>query len=263
MNSMIDRAKELVKQYKPLLVVAFTSLLLYEIIRDLVQGLPILMILSIGFICISHAEVVFGLKVVKGQLIDPKQDSKVGFSSFKRLFPTYLWLDVIKFILSFILLVGIYVLMGTMGNSYLSSLLDTIEQEASYGIFDSLNQFAIMFTTGVSLVSILTMLLMDCLFLPVPYLLEEGQAKGFKALKQSIALTKGHRLEIFGLCARYTAFSLIFGLLDVMITVMVPGIFISTLLNMFILFGAIRVYRMEYCVTKALLYEKMRGSLYV
>lgn len=101
------------------------------------------------------------------------------------------------------------------------------------------------------------------MFLPATYLLEEGKAHGFGAMKMALKLTKGHRKHIFIICARYTAFSLIFGLLDVLVTALVPGIFISTLFSVILLFSAIRVYRMEYCVSKALLYEKMRGSLYV
>lgn len=261
MRSILLQAEQIVQEHKKMLFLSFLFLSILELIQDLSGQMGIIGFLFILlFIAIRHAEVIMGLKVTgqKEGTLDPKQDGFYGIVNIKKLFKTYLLLEIIVTLMVFIGLTLLLVwLSGSQFDLFWDNTLQTILAEQKYGVSQTASTlFSYMLLAEIVLASI-SRLIIDYLFFAAPYLLETEGISGLNALRQAWSLSKGFRTQIFALQIHYHIPAVVFSCLDYLVMVYIQSNWLSSLVSIFLIIAAVWCYRMNYAVAKALLYQNI------
>lgn len=258
-KSIKNRANELLLQCKPQFIRILLIVTLLNIIPTVVGeigfvGSFLTLVLTLVLLTVSHGSIVSSLKIVRNnsQALND-DDAWVGLKRFQELFPTYVLDWVISFAVAFI---GIIVLTFiVLGSVYASS-----------NPYDILSAFIPVLGFVIILVIVLVIVVYYinlCLF-AVPYLLEQYGIQTTRAIKESFAFMKGHKMDLFQLDLSYIGWlllqSLIVGAFS-MVLASLPflGALIGGILSAFF---AVYTYLPQYQLSKAIFFEEIAFTRY-
>lgn len=260
-KNIMNTSKQIVFEYRQILFPFFLLLSVLEIWKSIGMQLGILgVLIMFGLIAISHAEVVVGLKLTgqKEEPLDVKKDAYCGIYRIKELFSTYLLLEIIVMV---VLIAVIYLCISLAFNestaSFWQQIIQQMQGDLKYGVSataEAVISWLVLFTTVVDLI---TGYIVDCLFFLAPYYLEVKGVKGFKALRLALHNAKGHWDEIFSLQTRYYVMIVFFSCLNYLAMMYISSILLSLIVSMGLLVLEIKVFRMEYAISKALLFKEI------
>lgn len=260
-----ESAKEYLKMYKSQFIKVLGIILILQTIPEVFDDFEIFSSLgalfTIAFIPISHGIIVTSLKIIKRKDINSK-DAFIGIQRYKDLFPTYIALSAvlaIVFILPAIIVVGIMI---TMINNYsidlmnidYSNLLNTIIQY----LINNPHYIIILIIIYLSLLAIGA--LVDGYMLAVPYLLEEYNVTGFKAIKESFNLMRGHMKDYLKLYLSFIPWILIFAVLRISSYIFLEFHYM-TLVAFVIGIIEILTYRPTLILSQTILYNEIKNKV--
>lgn len=255
MKNIHHEAKELTHKYKQSLLVTMLYIGLYVSLRDLISqylGVLGLMIL-IATLSIEHGKVKVGLDVSKQNMFIPQQEAMIGIKKYKSLFSTYLWMKIIMFVFIFIGLISIFFFF----EPYFLSLLSTIESELAYGIDATLtHMYGLVLLIGEASF-VLSELIFNIFFFSAPYLHEEKNIIGHRAIIEAFKLQKGHFKSIIQCLLPYYGYMIIFTCIRFLAGTYINQIIILSFVDIIITLLSILMYESEYEVCKALIYNKL------
>lgn len=255
MEQMREKAKLIAKKNHYSIMLALLYIGLYTSFRDLfaqMTGVIGVIIFILG-IAIEHGKVTIGLKLLDDRPFLPQHEAKVGIRSFRTLFTTYLWINLI----TIVLFIVAFLISFIVARPYIVSMLASVEAELDYGIHLSLQQMA----GGVLLITSACMLLSELIyntfFFSAPYLAETHQIYGFAAMRKALRLGKGHYKQILKMFSHYYVYMICFMCIEVLITQFLTASILASLINIFFTIVSIYVYEGEFVVAKALLFKSL------
>lgn len=263
-KNIIKTAKEMAYAYRKILLPVFLFLSVLELWKSMGLQLGLLgVILMITFIAIGHAEVMVGLKMT-GQSHEPldiRKDAYCGIYRIKELFSTYAWMEVavIAFLMG-VFSIFFLVAFSQEGLSFWQDIRQQIITEQQYGISITANQLISWIAILMVVVDVVVGYIVDCLFFLAPYYLETQQVKGLAALKMAVKKAKGHWRQIFSLQTHYYVMIIFFSCLNYLVTVYISSLFLSLAISIGLLVLEIHTYRMEYAISKALLFKEIENA---
>lgn len=268
------RADELLETCKPQLTRNITLLMLIGLVPSLFDGDNALIeliyfILLIVFLTFEHGYVVSALKVVRNNaqaLSD--EDVFVGFRRWKELFPTYLVSALVLFGIVFISAIILMVLsmilfggvIGNMSTIVLSNL--TMAQSNPTALVQLLVQYApslVIVIMLLILVMVIVIVIGSILLFAMPYLLEQYGMTTTVALKESIALMKGHIWDMIKLELSFFGWMLLVAIVQVVVAsllsfIPILGSMIAAVVGVFI---AVNTYMPRYVLSQAIFFEEL------
>ena len=193
-KSIKNKADELLLSCKPQLTRILLIVTLLGLVPTLFSELGMVggllsTFVSLIFLTVQHGGVVASLKVVRNNSQSLKDDDAgVGFQRFKALFPTYALLWVIVLAVSFV--GGIIIAFPILGSVFtLNSSTDVLS--------------AIIPFLGVLIILMIILVIViywiELNLFATPYLLEKYGIETMRAIKESYAFMKGHKMDLFRL----------------------------------------------------------------
>lgn len=146
------------------------------------------------------------------------------------------------------------------GISFWQDIRQQIITEQQYGISITANQLISWIAILMVVVDVVVGYIVDCLFFLAPYYLETQQVKGLAALKMAVKKAKGHWRQIFSLQTHYYVMIIFFSCLNYLVTVYISSLFLSLAISIGLLVLEIHTYRMEYAISKALLFKEIENA---
>lgn len=269
-----NRAEELLQVSKPQVIRICTIMMLIELIPSLFSGSDnafismIYFIASIVFLAFHHGYVVTSLKVARNNseaLSD--DDSFVGFTRFKDLFPTYfisgLIMFAVVFVVIFILIFVFAGLFGALASSMSGVVLNAIlDQGNPYALIYYLVQIAPSFIFVFLLIVIIIVVviyMVNAFTFAMPYLLEQYNMRTGTALKESISFIKGHVLDYIKLELSFIGWMIVVLIIQSILVeflafIPVIGSLIAIAISSLV---GIYLYYPKYIVSKAIFFEEI------
>lgn len=268
------RADELLETCKPQMIRNITLLMLIGLVPSLFDGDNALMelisfILLIVFLTFEHGYVVSSLKVVRNNAQNLSDDDVfVGFRRWKELFPTYLVSSLVLFgvtMISAIVLIVIFMILfgsaiGNMSTIVLSNL--NMAQSNPTALVQLLIQYAPSLVTVIMLVTIIMLVIIvvfSVLLFAMPYLLEQYGMTTTVALKESVALMKGHIWDMIKLELSFLGWmilvAIVQGAVEYLLSfIPVLGSMIAAIAGVFV---AVYTYMPRYVLSQAIFFEEL------
>lgn len=253
--------KTIARRERRILFPLFLFLCILEMWQSLAAQLGIIgVLLMITLVAVGHAEVVSGLKITDQvhEPLDIRKDAFCGISRIKELFSTYMWIEGMV-LLGLILVFFIFNLIVSHGvpDSFWQTIFLEIENEVQYGISETWDTLFSWFMMFFVVANTVIGYFVHCLFFLAPYYLEMYSIRGLAALKAALKNGRGHWKQIFTLQAHYYILIIFFSCLDYLITLYVPFALLSVFLSFGLIVLQIYIYRMDYAVSKALLFKEI------
>ena len=268
------RAQELVAQYNKPFIRTLTLVMLLVSLGDLLGNTTpdtplfsfVSIVILILFLTVPHGDIVASLKVVRhtGHTLSD-DDAFVGFKKFKQLFPTYLLMGCFEFIAMFLVIIFGVVLLGGVMVGLLSSLtlgVQGVENALMSAVLMNpsfLLTFLVVFIMIVSIAYIVSLYLFA-----VPYLLERYHMVNMRAIKESVAIMKGHKYDLFRLDLSFLGWIILSGLLAGMLSQFVSGLGAFGYALTLVLTGLFQIYtfKPKYLVSRAIFFEELAYERY-
>lgn len=231
-------------------------------------------ILSIAFLTFEHGFVVSSLKVARNNADSLSDDDIfVGFKRWKELFPTYLLSNFIALgitvLVGLLLIIVFSILFGSVISNMSTTIMSSILQEsdpayAIYGLMTQVPSLLFVFLLIFLIILVLEVVISGLLF-AVPYLLEEYGMHNMQAIKESCSIMKGHVWDYIKLELSFVGWSILTGIMMVMILSifeMIPilnqmpilGSMIASIISGIV---SVYLYIPRYQVSKAILFEEI------
>ena len=204
---IVYRSKEMMIQYKRILIPIFLFVSLVGVIPSLISNSLLTLIASILIMPATQGLITSSLKVYRdsGETVETYEDGLYGFKNWTKLFGTYFTYNFIKFVIFFIEVILVTTLVYMMFGDQLMEAVEMINQ-TYYGFLSY--EYALMSALGAVftvlamivlpniIVIIITNIIYDLYFFPVFYLLEDG-VKGFEAMGIAKRMMKGKKKQLF------------------------------------------------------------------
>lgn len=225
------------------------------------------LLLTVMFTFLYHGFVVTGLKIAAGrqdELCD--QDAYVGLTKFFKLLPTYLvqYLFVygIVMLLSIVVIGGCAILIAQ--SEYFNADALNAMMLSEEAMAQALLNYAPTFITMILVIFLILVVVgvvLSAYVFAMPYLYEKYDIKGFKCLKQSIQVIKGHIFDYIKLELSFIGWILLSSLLTGIFTGVFANIPLQSLLTVVV--GAlvqVYLYYPHYVVSKAVFFERLTSE---
>lgn len=213
-------------------------------------------VLNILFLPVGHGMIVSSLKIVRnmGHTVED-QDAFAGLKRFKELFSTYVaqWAFVFVAMFLFVFVVGVIMafVLGETMISIASLANPTVEAILSLILA---NPTLIIVILLVSLLSLVFGLLLDAYIFAVPYVLEQYQIKGIRAVRTSLTMMKGHILDYLKLYFSFFGWMFLAALIEGFLSQFIPYASVVTIIvSLFQIYTYIPLYYMS----EAVLFEEI------
>lgn len=262
-RSIKDRANEVLIPYKTQLTRVLTIVLFLGCIPNLVSSdnafLSILStVLLLIFIPVSHGTIVAALKIVRNSGEEVSDDDAfVGFKRFKELFPTYMAMTFVTFLilLAFGLIAGIFLVAV-----FSQSINDAVQLSTSasvetliYILFSG-QPMNLLVVILVFLGAMIVGFLIDAFLMAVPYLLEQYHITGFKAIKLSYQMMKNHLIDYIKLFFSFFGWMFLIAIVEALLSKVIPfGIVVSVIVGLLRIF----TYLPHFTLSQTVLFEEI------
>ena len=214
--------------------------------------------LTILLLPVSHGVIVASLKMVRNNAhLVNDDDGLVCIKRFKDLFPTYFIFNLIEYLIIFLVGLVLGLIFGLFFNNAMSTLLTLVMYSTS--TTEIVNQIIASPSTAYMLVLFLLVVIVvsfiiDAYFMAVPYLLEQYDIRGMKAVKTSYNMMKGHVLDYIKLYFSFFGWMVLFGVIETLI-----GNFISAavVVSIIVGLGKIFTYLPLYYISRTVMFEEI------
>lgn len=272
-KSIKTRANEVLAPYNQSFIRILWIVMLLNAIPSIINGnnsfsAILSLILTIVFLPVEHGIVVGSLKIVRnmGHTVDD-QDGVVGLKRFSDLFSTYFARVVFVFVVSFIVIFILGIISAIIIGSqfyYFTSLTNPSLDVLLTSLLSSPTVFiTILF---IFIVLVLFELVLDAYLVFVPYLLEQYQIKGFKAIKTSFSMMKGHVLDYMKLFFSFFGWIVLSSLLEGLLSEVIGiSVIVTLIISIFQIYTYIPLFHMSNAVffeEIAFYYFNQEGEVY-
>lgn len=153
-----------------------------------------------------------------------------------------------------------WIFFNTKTATFWNEIFVKVENEMQYGIQDTARIISGIGGFVIFMASIFTDYLVKSLFFLAPYLLETKKVCGLQVIHLSLATIKGHMKEVFKLQAHYYIYIVLFSCLYFLINQTTRFIFLAPILSIGLVVVEVHLYRMEYVISKAQLFQKIMNE---
>jgi uncharacterized membrane protein len=260
-ESIKNRAREVLALNKVAYMRVLVIVLLINCIPSLFTAtntiVSIIRFISV-IICIpaSHGIIVSSLKMVRNNssLVND-EDGFVGIKRFGELFPTYLAVSFIEFIIIFLIgfIFGIIVAV-LYGNNILQFVNYSSNPELLLNYIMNTSMGLIMLLLIFVVVVAIVMFILEAYLFATPYILEQYHVTGFNAIKLSYNMMKGHIKDYFKLFLSFFGWMVLMFIIEMAISSFISiSLVVSVIVGLF----KIATYLPLYSLSQTVLFEEI------
>lgn len=261
-----QRASEVLVNYKDQYLRILIIMMLINLIPTIFSNFSssVAYVISIIFLAFDHGYIVSSLKIVRnnGNALNDN-DAVIGFTQFRRLFPTYLLQNVISFAVMFVYFMICFIIFMIFGSSlidfsYLYNVNISTETMINYlvQLMMTRSSFVVLILIMI-LLAIIIMVVLSLFLFAVPYLLEEYHMGAGECVKESFSMMKDHLWDLVKLELSFWGWMILLGIVEIILSSLLSiipfGDIIATVVTGLI---AIYTYAPKYHLSMAIFFEE-------